>query len=76
MLDEEERQGRSGCLEDEDGFTRPLAPPPSGYCSSGCVGGLKIDSTGPLHRYTTLFLDPAGSKLNCGEYQRMTPCKF
>ena len=45
MLDEEERQGRSGCLEDEDGFTRPLAPPPSGNCRPFCLedeDGLRI----------------------------------
>jgi len=40
MLDEEERQGRSGCLEDEDGFTRPLAPPPSGSNSLQPSSGL------------------------------------
>ncbi len=29
----------------------------------------------PRGRYTTLFWDLAESSINCGEYQRMTPCK-
>ncbi len=37
---------------------------------------LLLEHKYPSPRYTTLFWDLAESSINCGEYQRMTPCKI
>ena len=39
-------------------------------------GGGGAGPPAPRPRYTSLFWDLARSSINCGEYQRMTPCKI